>query len=1072
MNLTEEDRKKLRESSRLRNNDPKRPTSAGIIEHRTQDPRSYRVVAANYRIPTEASLKNSQNNDRIQTNEFNIQYTPKYDPNMKVQSAVPNAKIPMDQLPINPEDTTANSWINMGNIEFDKLEWMTQKPEQPNPVTATSKFDKNGRVTQDQDEGHDIESLINFLDSTYMPQITYSLNVISRIAALSVVGYYDGCFSEDLYEMILHQCLLRTRNLMDMSNVTVCKTALKCFRSILCNTQVDEVMLDRLFPLLTSEPNSNLWLSDDDDQQEFGPEMKDHECIKLDIVQTLLERCNIVRKFITLLESNEIELIHHECIIDILTRLARHSLWACLLLNNRTLLDKIIDKLIASSITIENKELLPISLKAIKLMRILSQGLHEANTESDDGRQFLSNISISILDKLEIYYHIDCAESSSNIIEKDLLLKLHIESLRTLKILYTIPQLQTRIHDIITIGREVLYQDMRLVRDFSPVKPIETQVSTSWQLAAHVIDIVGYFSRLELKYTGEIMVRTVWKMVVKDAIFNWANLLVREKHIPHIDVSIAVAIGLEYVKILDDQEGQRQLTQICVDQVLTSVRDHNDNLNYIKILIRTASETSCLPKFLEDNGNQRDPKGLPSYGTLNFNTGTDFKYKINSVLDINSSIIMLSTFLKDIFQGNAVSNESVEVLINHPITNSYLTKLCNYHSLDHDYESKIQNSFLAQYEVRIGLQLMLLLMGYHFDTLLPEGSIVKTAKIQIEPFSKLCSDTISLVGLFNVSTDSYLQFKDKIFEKILLDSDLHNMICRENFKQSANQENRLDDFVGLTITNSVSVISRRHFDLLLPLYTSCYQTNRYWILDPLMQFYKSQIKEVDEGKHQKEVEWFKKNVNWRVFSGEVASASDMDVINAVLQFNYSLLLCSPHYGQLHVKSNVEEYLTILGCIFLDDDLFLHKNISQNLSSIMNLILRECISTDAGKMMKYPFTNASQVIKYMDQPLADVFNKLIEQYESASYGDYTFSNFILLFLNSRSDKYFKKMIFQEKADSFLPTLMMNPAQLQIPPELLFSEKESDDELKLLIKKARGLVRKGSIIHSYCLYHGSD
>lgn len=106
-----------------------------------------------------------------------------------------------------------------------------------------------------------------------------------------------------------------------------------------------------------------------------------------------------------------------------------------------------------------------------------------------------------------------------------------------------------------------------------------------------------------------------------------------------------------------------------------------------------------------------------------------------------------------------------------------------------------------------------------------------------------------------------------------------------------------------------------------------------------------------------------------------------------------------------------------------------------------------------------------MIVNLDLPLADFFQKLVDQYESVSYGNVVFSNFILLFLTSEADNTFKRLFYQDKAESCLRTFRLTMDEVFIPKEL-FATKVADPEVREMMGRVRSMLAKDSYLAKYC------
>lgn len=1059
MEISQNDRNKLRESQSGKNSDPHQPVG-NIIEHKTMNPRRYKDLSKS---------PESDNHPRVISCE--IDYQPLYIPREGPTKRLPDGTI-LENLTLDLDDRHDNVWVDLDKLELDKLEWMSRTKDEA--LDSSLKFDRNGRVAKEDDESHDIATLINLLDSTYVPQINYSLNVIAKIADMATIGYFDGAFSENIHEILVNECLLRARRHMDSNNETTYKSALRCLRSIICNTHIDEILLDRAFTILSQELDPNLWLFDDQNPVKFPRDMEDKECVKLDTLRALLERTRILERYIFLLKQ-DLDRSYQEEILDTLIRLSRHSLGACIhMLNKKTLLPILLEKFLPVSIRMEDRATWSLALKSLKLIRIVAQARYEAIDDShSNGSQ--SSIPLGVLKPLQSYFFIDCYDSSSGE-DSELLFKLHIESLRTIKTLFQLKVFQKGIVEFLTLGRDKLYMSLRSLAALHPLKPIKSQVSSNWQYAAHLIDITGFFSKYEHQYMTVKLLSTehtsIWTRIAKPIALHWMNIIVKEKYIPHVDVSIAIATAVYHLRNIPDTDTHRDLINTAMNPILDELNKSKDPMNYFKLLIRSAADCTQLQRFLKKSGNLRDPPGLPSYGCLNYNTTAEYKFSLHPLFEKESPFILLDMYIKHIMDKQ-VDSEHYEKFFNHEHTIRYISAAADYQNLPTTHEAKIQVSLLGQYEVRLISRLLLMFGSFYLNSHrrkieFGEPGYEDCEKEEKETYSNLCYYTVAIIALLNATSNQISDLKDDIFDRVLMHYRLRDEMAKEDFLAGAENELRLleqRDFTGETVIREY--VDCSHTEVLSPLYTSTVQSNRYWLFQPIVDYYLFQIKAVAEGRAKRVKNWIKKVTPWKIMTGDLVSCDDARIMAMILEFNYMILICSPTYNQVFIRNDVEEYLCILGSLFLDDDLFHCQQLTHSLSKNIKIILMECLKKVDGST-KVPFQDASKVIANLNLPLADFFNKLLDQFESVSYGEVAFSNFLILFLHPQSDKVFKKLAFQDKAETLPKILSLSVGDIYVPTDLYFKVKETDPEVKTLLRRIEPRTVKRSFLSEYCCY----
>lgn len=1089
MELKQSDRDSLRTSQQKIN--PK-VIFGGIVEHKTQDPRRYKEISREKQ-DTEQSCHDETNGHSEPHKKFQLNYKSKFfDSEPKKPDVIKKLCKINGDLPISPIDVKANSWLNMDRLEYDKLEWLSENYQKSNydkdNYNSSTKFDKEGRVVlnikskeqptseintdlnqemENIDAAYDLNDLVNLLSSTYPRHTTYSLIVIRKIANLANCGFYDGSFDENILQILLKTCLLRVRSHMDSSDTTTCLNALKCLRSLLCNTELDEINLDRIHPVISDNIDTNIWLqSTESNKKEFTEEMKDQECIEIDPILGLIERTSLIQRILYLLNI-KVPFDYYECIIDILIRLARHSRKVCSIINNGGVLNVVSELFLSSKITSETDHISGLSYKALKLVRIIAQATLESEAEEEKIK--FDHLPKRLIEPIRTYFFIDCYNLPEA--NKKSLFMLHIESLRTIKVLSKMKDYSRAMLDLIALGQASLFDSARSIVNLASTGEIKSTISMEWQYAANVIDLIGHYKE------GVGFINTFLLDYIKPTLLQWLNDIMKEKYIPHFDVSIAITTAFKH---LNNYQNDVELDSLIVKN--TAMGSNNE---FFKLLIREASTKSCLPEFAKYSGNSRDPVMLRSYGTMNFNTTNEQKFEICPLLDKNSPYLLLNVIITKLHDAEVAYNLH---FINDISFFRYIKSTTLYQNLETTYESHVRKSSIAQYEVKLIANLLLLVVRYYLEftnEIFEPKDDQKTVEQLEEPedfklvredcYSNIIHYTVGLIGLLNLQDSDGLKVRDKLLENILFNDKLQFRLTNESYKKrfihkepkKVWQVIEFKDFQAGT--RQIFELSEKQYKILFPIYKIINQYNRYWIFEPILMYYLNQVCWDEKESKTKNEHWFRDNIDWKNYKELMSDYDDAKLINVILEFHFTILIYCPTYTLISVKSNVEDYLCLIGCLFLHDDIFLNEDLNSSIKYNIRMILNDCLNISDGKL-ETPFSDAKKKIGPLNNlPLGDFFARLIDQYESVSYGDSTFSNFLLLFIGTGCDLTFRKKLFQERIETCLSVLKITPEDLWSPRELFFTKKETDPEMKLLLRKSIPHIPKGSFLLDYVRFH---
>lgn len=1086
MELTQNDRNSIRDAQhRINSTSP----IGNIIEHPVQDPAKYK--------------RDSRAQEGLQTNNPEL-------PRVKYESVYLKDDKSHDKGVVKPEDEqssnlrsnvtekdklrdedifddTAVKFLNMDTIEFDKLEWMSQKAQkaQLEKMKATTQFDCHGRAvaaTELEDklkkgeQTHDIPSLINLLDSAYDPQVTYALKVISKISNLATVGYYDGAFDENIHEILIRDCLLRVRTHIDSSNETVCISALNCMKSLLNNTLVDEVLLDRIFPLTSSQVDPNQWLRTIEmEAKPFDIGMKDQECVNIDVINALIQRTNILTRFKDLINTKGLEkhCVLHETILDIIMRMLRHSLNTCLHLIKSGLLKFLVEQFLPSAITTKSELIKTIAIKTLKISRIVAAAIREGRHNPHVAKRARDLRLPSILiERIKEYFFIDCLTLQP---DQCNLYKIQIETVRLVTTLVEFGECRQTIVDLTILAQERLTSDFKKLRKLDPLRNVKTRISIDWQYIAHLINLAATIMRCEKKREVKSSFNYMWSSFITTMTLEWLNKILRMRIIPHLDCSIAVVTSMNNMPLCHE-DGQTYLVELLTDGYDNPrTLNRNYGLDFFKHLAQTANARSQLPSVLELNGKLRDPKNLPSYGFLNFNTSEQYTFELNKVFQNDSPFILLSALINLL---QPLTPSLVKRFVDSYELHRFIRASTHYHKLDRSYESIVQHSIPNQFEVIMISNALLLITKYYLEPQLIESSFdtngdpepKQLKKTRAEAYSQFIFCTASVICLLSRAPFAN-DLKEQMLISILFENQVHYRTAREILAQVDTK--RLEQPRLMMDVDTVEIdlcpLSKRRLDVLLPVYLACEQQNRFWILQPIIEFYEEQIKN-SQAEHNKKLRgrWFRTNITpANRHTTDFNDCSDADIISVILLFNYQLMKTSPTYRKLIVQPNVEDYLCVLGIVFLDDDIFLDEELSKNLQTNLDIILSDCVDPDQNDLSL--FSDASKLIKPLQLPLSDFFNKLVDQFEGVSFGDENFANFLLLFMTQRSDKIFRKKLFQERFETCLSQLKVCIESVWLPRQLFFSKMETDPELRALMRVAESYIPIGTFLCQYVAFH---
>ncbi|CAH2328960.1 RNA polymerase II-associated 1 isoform X1 [Pelobates cultripes] len=336
-------------------------------------------------------------------------------------------QIPMSvgDLPVKPQ----KEWVHMDSVEFEKLEWMkdlSQLRQKKTKKGMQARFNLKGELIpplsdipthmglhhhgeEAERAGYSLQELFHLSRSHFIQQRTLALQVLGRIVQNAKDGRFTSTLEGSVLRLLLDAgFLFLLRFSIDDTVDNVIAASIRALRSLLVSPD-DEEYLDitlswyqgtKVFPFLPIQDEEDD--NDDDDEEEeksgktVGEEERkmlkeekksDPDVARYDAVKGLLKTKLLHRLRYILEVARPVAAVVLD-ILDILTRVARHSTGACTqILDCPRLVETIVQEFlpIQWNVEMESGDFPPLSLHgipcsaAMKLLRVLaSSGRHAA----------------------------------------------------------------------------------------------------------------------------------------------------------------------------------------------------------------------------------------------------------------------------------------------------------------------------------------------------------------------------------------------------------------------------------------------------------------------------------------------------------------------------------------------------------------------------------------------------------------------------------------------------------------------------------------------------------------------
>ena len=520
-----------------------------------------------------------------------------------------------EALPITRELVTKHKWLNMNKIEKEKLEWLKpvvnvkrQTEENADVLNQLgirdARFDLQGNIVTDDKQGsfsgkeglhhhgeeperggYTLTELLTLLESTFASQKVISLNLLGKIMEQSNRGVFDhllemSCLSEQLLEGTA--VLLMVRKLLDDTSASVSTSALACLKQIMCNLELDELYLDRIFAWFfwceTSYPGP---LDPDFKADKDKPlqEMADDGYIRKDPIPALI-RTDVLVRLAYMLENQvkcQDDPIAVKNLFSILIRVARHSSKSCeRIIETPYLLKHIINYFLQPSfVSMDTFYGNPYS-KALKLLRILCQEKDacEKVYKCFGDEIITSCLAYLALDPLSIESKPSSKKKSSDFMQ---LIQ------EALKFLVVITDHQLALDTLQTVSPLLVPQAQYFFTlDIACINSPEKQFD--WQFASSLLLLLRNICRARSELAP------IYSDIVKRVTFQWIKRLLEMNILPaSVDASNALMAGVVFVVSTPSFEPaslstftrEDSLSQVCkiVDKMCSSLSSHSSMIN-------------------------------------------------------------------------------------------------------------------------------------------------------------------------------------------------------------------------------------------------------------------------------------------------------------------------------------------------------------------------------------------------------------------------------------------------------------------------------------------------------------
>lgn len=877
----------------------------------------------------------------------------------------------MKHLPISPGEVSKHKWLNMDKVEADKLEWLKPIPEDkskdfpPQDILAQlgikdARFNLDGNIITEKEQlsltgreglhhhgdepergGYTLTELITLLESSYASQKVIALNLLGRIMERSHRGVFDPLLEMSSLAQQLLECtpvLLMVRKSLDDTSSSVSTAALACLKQILCNLELDELYLDRIFPwfFISPEPSFAPFLDPQFRGKKDEPieEMADAEYVKKDPIPALI-RTDLLVRLAYLLEhqvKEQDDPVAIKNLFAILIRVARHSFKSSqAIVRTPYLLGHIVKYFVQTSfVSMELNTFYgnPYS-KAVKLLRILCQEKSLAcEIYHLFGDQLASSCSSYLaLDPLSIEEPPESNKRPSDF------LQLVQEGLRMLCVLTS----QELALDAIRVMTPIFVRQGQYFLTLDSVALNSREKQFDWQYASSLFVLLRNLCR------NMSEMRPIYHELIASVTFQWICQMNGSSSLPvSVDASNAIMCGVLFLL------GHPTSAELkFFSEMATSFKKNDCKL--VDKVFDLLSGNSCIIHAEKILTETRSCTVHPEYHSLLESSG-----KIHGVLADESAIPLVYTIICTIkYLNSTKTDDNCREFIRNSSLVTFIRKISQ--------STFATDSFFTRYEVDAVKEIVYLastILTGDLDDLAP---IYLLAAIRLVPMLKTGDE------------------KKQLLQKVILNGKLHPNQLPRMLESSVNIGPRSGKSTLDELLENVLLI----YSNMSPLCTE------YWVFDPILYVTKL-VKSVSSNE-----------TDFTQVLEVTLSFLQLLLDSAPGYFNFtripencnrftatSLILIMGVYltgNKYFLDSKIKLHLKTILEVYLVDE-----------SPSDRKFLLNCDSIIPGQLLY------GKECKMSSPKIGQFFQRILQEYSAESYSDPLFTSFILLFLRSSSE----------------------------------------------------------------------
>ena len=567
---------------------------------------------------------------------------------MKIDSTVEKNNLNDLNLLERPD---SKKWLNMNSIENEKLEWMKPipntelfLPENKSQVNE-ARFHFDGSIIlnptaiktheglhhhgDDPDRpGYTINELLTLLHSEIPSQRILSLQVIGNIMEINHKGSFDLCFTFPLAKELFENTslLLIVRKCLDDKSETLITAGIHCLHGLICNNEIDEIILDRIYPWIVSpfspkipqlKPNHRI-------SKDKIEETKDEDLIKVDVIEGLI-RTDLLERLRYLLDFHFKSGDDHRIIqklFDIAIRIARHSPTTCSkFISTPFFLETTITNFLPAAFSIYSDKVYGNPFpKAIKLLRIIF------STCKDSVQKIFRDFPV-LWNSLQEYLIIDpsiISEVSSRFKKCDVL-QTSIETLRIWHCLLSSSCKSGEAFHKIEELFPILLRQLQFVATLN----LNHKNLYDWHYSSNLIICITSLAENDPRVTK------AFSSLLETIVFQLMGEITKSDTIPCQDILTTISCGIHYLVKFSPEK----LYEYCLKPFMSLP-------SLMKKLSNQLIECSPILRLLRRDFSEtdsRDSTSLPSFRSLYF--GGQFT-EINSLLRSDSVLVLFSSLIE------------------------------------------------------------------------------------------------------------------------------------------------------------------------------------------------------------------------------------------------------------------------------------------------------------------------------------------------------------------------------------------------------------------------------------------